>query len=896
MSFRLPLLIAAPAVPLFVAAVQPLLFPAMTSHIGWYVTAASVAILTAIVLKTRRDGTFAPLPGGWTPRRLMMTLLIASATVPLATEILINLGLRADLFHHATANYLHVLMVTVILMLVTIEVSTSMQRLEMQRAQSESRLRLQIDRIPIAYITCSRDFEVSSWSPAAERLFGWSEVEIVGQSAGILVPGGMMKPDLKAVWQRLLEGDFAAHSINENITKDGRIILCRWSNTPLTDSDGHVTAVISMAENITEEQRTQNALRQTQERYRELVDSLPHYVFSVTNEDRYVAVNQATCEFFGRPESEIIGRTPSELGVPPDIARGWLEQKAKTRASGSMQTTDSVVVIGGLPRQHRTITSPMRDENGTIFGVTGISMDITDQMTAEAAKQDLLHAVEQLDEVMFTTDRDGIITYVNNAFERVYGYTRDEALGKTPRILKSGENSPEQYRQLWAELLDGRSIRSEYRNRRKDGSLVDVIGSASPLVDNGGEITGFVAVQRDISQEKRAAEERRELDSRLLRLAKMEALGTLAGGMAHDFNNILSIILTHATLLERKPDAARLASTVATVKQAVQRGASITRQILTFARRADTKAAPLNTANLIMEVASMVSETFPRTIHVTLNLDPDLPLISADAGQLHQALLNLCVNARDAMPNGGDLRLDSRLIPAALMKRQFTDAGRTDYLCISIADNGFGMDDETRRRIFEPFFTTKPQGQGTGLGLAMVHGVVNSHGGLIDIESQVGRGTTFRLYFPIVTPAAAPVRERRKIANSINQETLLVVDDEISILDGLAEGLRVRGYRVFTASDGAQAIQTLESIDRLPDALVMDLGMPKMSAEDLVKALRAIAPDLPLIGMTGYIDPKVHAQVIRAGVKQTLQKPFEVDELVRCLREVLEEPALTSAP
>lgn len=777
------------------------------------------------------------------------------------------------------------MLATIALIVVSIAVFNSLEKLESERQQSEARLRLHIARLPIAYIACSESFTVSEWSPAAERLFGWTEAEIVGLPASVLVPGHTLSSDLEAVWQRLLQGDFMAHSINENVTKDGRVIVCRWSNTPVRERDGRFK-VISMAEDITEEQRSQTALRQSEERYRELVDSLPHYIYRVTNDDRYVTVNRAVCEFFRKPESEIIGKTPAELGIPPEIAKEWGDLKARTRATGTLQLQEQTLAPpGGGTRHIRTLTSPMRDENGEIFGVTGISMDITAEVTAEARKQDLLRALEQLDEVLFTTDRGGVITYANRAFEKVYGYSREEAVGNTPRILKSGDMPPESYRLIWSELLAGRSFHAEYRNRRKDGSLIDVVGSATPLFNTSGEITGFVAVQRDVSAEKRAAAERRELDSRLAQLAKIDALGTLAGGMAHDFNNILSIILTHATLLERKADPARLASAVATITQAVQRGSTITRQILTFARRAETKAEPLNTANLILEIASMIGETFPRTIRVTVDLDPDLPLVRADAGQLHQALLNLCVNSRDAMRNSGDLRLESRLVPAARMHVRFGDARSVDYLRISVADTGSGIDAETQRRIFEPFFTTKPHGQGTGLGLAVVQGVVDSHDGFIEVESEVGRGTTFHLYFPITTVANAEAHDRPPAARAGDQ-MLLIVDDEAAIVEGLAEGLRACGHTVLTASDGAEAIQVLRSASKPPDAVLMDLGMPKMAADELVSELRSIAPDVPLIAMTGYIDPKVHAQVMRMGIPQILQKPFDLDQLLSCLGDL----------
>lgn len=852
---RIFLVVAAVAFPLAVAASNVKVF-GMTSHFGWYVTAATFGVVALLLFERERDGAFTLLFSDRELRARFLTLLAASAVVPLASELIVDTGRRLGLYRSATTAYLHVLIATAVLLVITIEVVSSMQRLERLRAESESRLRLHIDRMPVGYIQISTDFMIAGWSPAAQRIFGWTEQEIIGRTANVIMPGGGKTEDLEALWQRLIGGDQLANSINENVTKDGRTITCRWSNTPLFDANGRVTGVISMAEDITEEQRSQQAFRESELRYRALVDSLPYYVFSVDLEDRFIAVNKTLAEFFGRPESEIIGRTPEQLGLQPEMARKRREQKERTCATGTVQIVDSEFAVEDRQRKWRTITSPMRDDTGAIVGITGISIDTTEQRETEAAVQKLQQAIEQLEEVLFLTDRDGVITYVNPAFEKVYGYSKEEAVGNTPKILKSGEVTADQYRHLWSELLDGRSVRAEYKNQRKDGSMVTVTASATPLQNDAGRITGFVAVQQDITEQKRAAEERRALDDRLGRLAKMEALGTLAGGVAHDFNNILSIILTHATLLERlAADPARLAGAVTTIKQAVQRGAGLSRQILTFARRAEIKADRVDAGTLMMELSSMITETFPRTIHITIDFEPDLPPLTADAGQLHQALLNLCVNARDAMPDGGELRMQCRRIPPPTMRTLFPDDARDcDYLCLAVKDSGSGIDEQTRHRIFEPFFTTKPKGKGTGLGLAVVYGVVKGHDGLIDVTSAVGEGTTFRLYFPVAGEPVAAASPRKQSAQSAGNETLLVIDDEAPILEGLKESLTTRGYRVFTASDGVAAIETCARMPR-PDAILMDLGMPKMSAATLTSRLQEVVRGVPIIAMTGYLDP-----------------------------------------
>ncbi|HUP62967.1 MAG TPA: PAS domain S-box protein [Thermoanaerobaculia bacterium] len=824
-------------------------------------------------------------------------LLIAAAIVPFASDAIAELGASAGLYPAAWTRIVHAALVALLLLLVTIEQMFTLRRIDRVRQvaledvrRSEERMRMQIDRMPVACITTTPDFRIASWNPAAQRIFGWTAEEIVGNSAAMLLPQPMTI-ELRVLWQRLLAGDAPASGANENVTKDGRRILCRWANTPLIDDYGRVTAVLSMAEDVTEENRAQVALRQAERRHRELVDQLPHYIFSVDADDRYIAVNAAACQTFGRPPHEVIGKTAIELGVPAEVARVWTDMNAKTRARGTIETVDMEASIGGSTRIFRAITSPLRDENGAVIGITGVSLDITEQRANETAVHRLMRAVEQLDEVMFTADLDGTITYVNPAFVRVYGYTREEAIGCTPRILKSGESSQEFYAQFWGELLAGRSVRIEYRNRAKDGTLVDVIGSASPLIAEDGKINGFVAVQQDVTAQKRAAEERRRFEESVAHFGKLESLGTLAGGIAHDVNNILSIILTHASLLERHADEARIAQVVATIKRAVQRGATLSQQILTFARRAEIKAECVEVSKLIMELGSMISETFPRTIQVTFDFDPELPSLTADSGKLHQALLNLCVNARDAMPDGGELTIGACAVPGESIAHLIPNPKQRNYVCLVVRDTGTGMSDETRRRIFEPFYTTKEKGRGTGLGLALVYGVVQSHGGAIDVESRLGYGTTFRLYIPIETPVAS-LRSQARPAGTVNgTESLLVIEDETPLLDAVKTQLRACGYRVLTANNGPEAIELLGSSAAGVDAVLMDLGMPKMPAVDLVRALRAAAPRLPIVAMTGYVDPEVHASVVAAGVACVVQKPFEVAELLRCLREVLEASA-----
>jgi nitrogen-specific signal transduction histidine kinase/CheY-like chemotaxis protein len=402
-------------------------------------------------------------------------------------------------------------------------------------------------------------------------------------------------------------------------------------------------------------------------------------------------------------------------------------------------------------------------------------------------------------------------------------------------------------------------------------------------------ITGFIAGQQDVTARNRAAEEHRRLDERIARIAKMEALGTLAGGIAHDFNNILSVVLSHADLLERINEGLpRAARPIATIKQAVRRGAVLSRHILTFARRTEVDLAEVNVATLIDELAGMLAETFPRTIKVSVELDSGLPRVMADAGQLHQALLNLSINARDAMPNGGTLRIAAHSVSPSDMKRILDDSDVPEGVCIEVADEGVGMDEETQRRMFEPFFTTKEVGKGTGLGLALVYGVVKGHHGFVDVESRPGAGTRFFIYLPRGKNAAPSDRKESLPDAASGTESLLLIEDEAALCEALSIELCRHGYQVITAENGVRAIELFNDTTRSIDLVVTDLGMPEMSAVDLIAALRAIMPRVPIIGMTGYLGPEFHAAVLAAGAECIVQKPFGIDDLLRAIREVLD--------
>jgi CheY-like chemotaxis protein len=332
------------------------------------------------------------------------------------------------------------------------------------------------------------------------------------------------------------------------------------------------------------------------------------------------------------------------------------------------------------------------------------------------------------------------------------------------------------------------------------------------------------------------------------------------------------------------------ANAVDVINQAVERGASLVRQILTFARKTDVIHGLVNVNILIKELKKMLSETFPRTITIDAELGNDVPEIIADAAQLHQAILNMCVNARDAMPAGGKLMLRTGLGSRSEVSSYFPEATNERYVHLSISDTGTGMDEATRQRIFEPFFTTKAKGKGTGLGLSVVYGVVKNHTGFVRVESEVGKGSIFHLYFPgpIRSPKAGENEQRPLLDVPGGSECILVVEDEIALLDVLAGMLKSKGYRVLVARDGYEAVDTYRDHKSEIEVVVSDLGLPKMTGQDAFMRMKTMNPRVKVIFGTGYLDPDLKAELLSLGAKGFLAKPYSQEELLRRIRELID--------
>ncbi|MEW6156986.1 MAG: response regulator [Verrucomicrobiota bacterium] len=473
---------------------------------------------------------------------------------------------------------------------------------------------------------------------------------------------------------------------------------------------------------------------------------------------------------------------------------------------------------------------------------------------------------------------------VNESAIRHYGYSREEFLKMNLSALHA--RTPQQeVPDSWA-LREG--LTGLWRHVKKNGAIIDVELTSNRLMFQGRPAALILA--NDVTM-------RLALEAQLRQSQKMESIGTLAGGIAHDFNNILGIISGYASRFHEEPlDSGRFQQSVDAIEKAVARGAGLVRQILTVARKTEVQLVALDLNAIIEDMVRILGGTFPKTITISLALEPDLPSITADATQIQQALLNLCVNARDAMADGGSLKISTGLIRRADLPEKFSEADPKDYVRISVADTGTGMDEATRARIFEPFFTTKARDRGSGLGLAVVYGTMKTHHGFIDVQSELGRGTTFQLYLP-ASVTRMPREESLPVAPEAStggNETLLFVEDEELLLDLMKSLLEEQGYKVFTARDGLEAVQVFKQHAAEIELVIADMGLPKIGGWEVFRRIKEVKPDVKAILASGYLEPNLKTSLLKAGALDFVQKPYIPKEIFERIRRVLDPSAAVS--
>ena len=603
-------------------------------------------------------------------------------------------------------------------------------------------------------------------------------------------------------------------------------------------------------------------------------------------DERFIDVNERYCNFSGYAREEIIGRRIKDLNlwVNPEDRASVVQQLLKEGA------------VRGFELKLRRRSGEVRDvlaslelielagENERVLISTFI--DISERKSAEEALKKSEERYRNFFEDDLTGDfmstPDGEIMSCNPAFARIFGFA---SVGEAMAYNANNLFPVPEERETFMRLLNHEKKLEYYEVEylRRDGSPVYCVENAVGIFDTSGNLTQIKGYIFDESK-------RKSLEKQLIQAQKLESLGTLASGIAHDFNNILCIVLGYATLLTRQTsDPENMKLSIETVVKACRRGAALVNQLLTFARKAEPELTLVKLNDSVIEISKLLSETITKTIVINLDLEQELPAISADATQMHQVLLNLCVNARDAMPNGGTLTIATHLQQSDVVRKKFPNVAARQYVALIVRDAGVGMDEKTRSRIFEPFFTTKEIGKGTGLGLSVVFGIMESHKGYIAVDSEPGKGTTFYLYFPV--PESLEVNQvKSEIQKEIHGggETILVVEDEEPMRVLLNIFLRSGGYTVLTAADGREAVDMYHKNRKDIKLVLADSGLPMLSGYDVFKKMKSENPELKFILASGFIQPQMKSDILKEGAKYFLQKPYTEAHVLRAVRNVLD--------
>jgi|GEM_PF-721445 PAS domain S-box-containing protein len=634
-------------------------------------------------------------------------------------------------------------------------------------------------------------------------------------------------------------------------------------------------STLLVAVDITDLRRAEEALRDTQASLESVLSAAPVALWAMDADGRFTLSRGMGLSMpEGHPE-DVVGRKVTDVyGRYPEI----VDAAERAQHGATVHATASVA-----GRYFALRFQPMLGSSGEYRGCVGVAIDITERRQAEESLRKLSLAVEQSPAAILITNLDGIIEYANPRFYETTGFNSAEILGKTDAFLKSEDIDAEQFDDMWATILSGREWRGELRNRRKNGELFWSSTAICPIINSAGDITNFLSVAEDTTDKRR-------MDEQLRHAQKLEAVGTLAGGVAHDFNNILTGILGHCQIaIEKLDPEADVQFNLDQIMVASDRAKELVKQLLAFSRRREANLKPVSLNAIVDEAVKLVHASIPSTIAIRWSVSENPVNVLADPTQIHQVLLNLCSNAADAigeMAGTIDVIVEgvTTTVPIGVAGH---DLPAGSYGCLRVKDTGCGMDGYTLARAFDPFFTTKPVGSGTGLGLAAVHGIVQDHGGGIEVVSEPGKGTAFTIYLPCshVESAKDVKRTRTEFGGT---ERILLVDDERMVLQSIGTYLEHFGYKVEALTSPAAALAVFQSMADQFDIVITDQVMPNMTGDVLAGKLRELRPDIPIILCTGYAPP-ASAQARRAvGINEVVRKPIEPAELGMIIRRTLD--------
>ncbi len=725
-------------------------------------------------------------------------------------------------------------------------------------------------------------------SPAYERIWGRSCTHLYANFGEWLE--AVHPHDRQRVQTIILEQSLMGFDVEYRIIRPDRSL--RWIRDrgfPICNNAGEPYRTVGIAEDITDRKLAEEALRQSQLQYQMLAEASPVGIFRVDAEGNCIYVNEQWCKMTGIPFDQALERGWTSAVHPDDrdrVLTAWqqaAQHNQPFRLEYRLQQPDGtpIWVFGQALAEQR---------NGEeVTRYVGTITDINERKQVEEERKQAAQKIYQqaalLDiafDAIFVRDLSNRIIFWNRGAERLYGWTVEEALGQNACSLLC-HHLPPQSKEILQAVYEQGEWQGEQHKISKSGQEVIVATRLTLVRNETGQPQSILSVDTDITEKK-------QLEAQFLRAQRLESLGTLASGIAHDFNNILTPILAAAQLLPSKVSSLDEPSQrlLKLTEDSAKRGADLVKQILAFARGAEGKRLPLQVRHLLAEVIQVVRQTFPKTIEVYKNIPhTDLWTVSADATQLHQVFMNLCVNARDAMLDGGILNISAENIQIEeTYTRLNLDAHAGPHVVITVTDTGTGIPLEFMDRIFDPFFTTKDLGKGTGLGLSTVLGIVKNHGGFVQVHSEVGHGTEFKVFLPAVKSAVIQPEEERQLLTG-HQELILIVDDEPLIQQVAKATLEDHNYQTLLAKDGIEAIALYADRKHEIRAVLMDVMMPSMDGLTAIRTLKKLDPNVKIIATSGLPSNRQLAEASGVGATAFLLKPYTIDKLLDTLQKVL---------
>jgi two-component system, cell cycle sensor histidine kinase and response regulator CckA len=762
---------------------------------------------------------------------------------------------------------------------------------EYKLRESEERFRKLLENALDMVTVISEDGTILYESPAVERVLGYSTSrERIGQNMfDSLHPEELEL--FRSKFNNLLKKPGAVEKITLRFKhKDSSYRMMESICHNLLD-DPSIQGIIINSRDITERIKAEEALIESEQKLSLHIKQTPLAVIEWNTNMEVMRWNPAAERIFRYPADEVLGRHAFELMIP-DEQRETTRENWRTllENKGGMRWTTWNRRHDGASIFCEWYNTPLVDPNGTVIGIASLVLDITNRIKAETSLRNSEERYRLLFEDDLTGDYittpDGNIIACNLSFTRIFGFPSVEAAIHTNINDLYPDNTIR--KSLLQNLMkEGKLESYELELRRTDGKPVYIIENVVGTFNEKGELVEIKGYMFDNTERKR-------LERQLIQAQKMQSLGTLAAGVAHDFNNVLSILDGSLSLVKPHLTDESLLKYISMGEEAVQRGADVAGRLLTFARTEDVKRVPFSLDAVAQELVKVLKHTVDKKISIDTNIPESLPLIVGDRGQVYQVLLNLCINARDAIldpqknGSGGRITVAAQTVERSMLLEKYPDAAEQLYLKISVTDNGIGMTDSVRLQIFDPFFTTKPIGKGTGLGLSVVYGMVKSHNGFIDVESVYGKGTIFDIYLPalFVEPTMDSGYSEENIPGGT--ETVLVVEDEEMMMAILSEMLKSNGYNVIQARDGVEGLNAFNTHFESIGVVILDIGLPRISGQDLFKRMKRMRKDVNVIVASGLVDAALKDSLLAEGAKAYIKKPYKSREMLSVLRSVFD--------